>query len=321
MSQLPRWASDANFPAGSKPWNGEPTRVEPANTIKARGFAPGAKPPAGWFNHLFGILLDESNDQDTRLAALEVLTLQGAFDNSVLASNNPTIKLKASGAGVDFTVQDSAGRALLTVDGDAGSGHPSVAVGGTGWDEGLWVRGGATFALENATSRRVILRPSSATTANYDITFPPGEPPTKAVMRRGAGSTSASDWVAMDWGDTDGRGSGWDVSGASASYGTVVFTRGTWHRIGQVVSFAMKGTLTTDSGGVSDFVVPLPMGIAALGPGGLIATMMAQSDWNSMAQQWEIDDYNQYINCQVHNGSGAISTQQPWSVTGQFQLP
>src|SRR5699024_6810415 len=108
MAQIPEWATDNNYPAGSDPWSGKPTRVQPLSTTIAQGFVPGRVPPAEWFNWLFGTLFDESNDQDTRLAAIEAakVTIQEAFDASVAAGNNPTLKLKSGTPGDKFTIED-----------------------------------------------------------------------------------------------------------------------------------------------------------------------------------------------------------------------
>lgn len=78
-----RWASDANFPAGSDPWSGEPTKVAPDAGEIAAGHTPGVIVPAeteNWWK----------NRTDARLEALEgtetlVLAIDSAyFDDAVV---------------------------------------------------------------------------------------------------------------------------------------------------------------------------------------------------------------------------------------------
>jgi len=49
-TDLPVWATDASYPAGSDPWSGEPTKVEPLSGEQALGWEPGKKPAAEWMN-------------------------------------------------------------------------------------------------------------------------------------------------------------------------------------------------------------------------------------------------------------------------------
>lgn len=46
------WASDANYPAGSDPWSGQPTKAAPSSGVIAAGVAPGDMLPADWFNYI-----------------------------------------------------------------------------------------------------------------------------------------------------------------------------------------------------------------------------------------------------------------------------
>lgn len=58
------WASDANYPAGSDPWSGEPTKVAPTVGEIEDGHTPGVPVPAeteNWWK----------NRTDTRLSAIE----------------------------------------------------------------------------------------------------------------------------------------------------------------------------------------------------------------------------------------------------------
>ena len=44
------WASDTNYPAGSDPWDGQPTTAEPVSGRKATGWEPKKKPGAQQLN-------------------------------------------------------------------------------------------------------------------------------------------------------------------------------------------------------------------------------------------------------------------------------
>lgn len=57
-STTPDWASDTSYPAGSDPWSGTPTRVEPDPADRAKGLVPGTRPPAQWLNWIFGGVSD-----------------------------------------------------------------------------------------------------------------------------------------------------------------------------------------------------------------------------------------------------------------------
>jgi hypothetical protein len=52
------WATDAVFDDPGKPWDGLPTRGEPAAGRQASGFLPGERTPAPEINHLLGVTAD-----------------------------------------------------------------------------------------------------------------------------------------------------------------------------------------------------------------------------------------------------------------------
>lgn len=52
------FATDPNFPAGSDPWSGTPTRVAPSAGQLAAGFAPATQVPAQHLNWILGTLAD-----------------------------------------------------------------------------------------------------------------------------------------------------------------------------------------------------------------------------------------------------------------------
>lgn len=60
------WATEANYPAGANPWNGQPTKVAPVGDI----FTPNTKPPAQTFN---AILSEIAQDNTAALQALGAL--------------------------------------------------------------------------------------------------------------------------------------------------------------------------------------------------------------------------------------------------------
>lgn len=50
------WATDANYPAGGNPWNGQPTKVAPLAGAQAAGLAPKDNPPAQTINYMFWLV-------------------------------------------------------------------------------------------------------------------------------------------------------------------------------------------------------------------------------------------------------------------------
>lgn len=66
----PLFANTANYPAGSDPWSGGPSKVDPGAGIKAQGFVPGDKLPAQFVNWLLNAQGGWLSYQDT----LEVRT-------------------------------------------------------------------------------------------------------------------------------------------------------------------------------------------------------------------------------------------------------
>lgn len=57
-TDIPEWASDANYPAGSEAWSGTPTRVEPDPDQLGTGNVPEERPPAQHHNWITGLLAD-----------------------------------------------------------------------------------------------------------------------------------------------------------------------------------------------------------------------------------------------------------------------
>lgn len=65
-TQLPLWATDANYPAGSDPWAGSPTKVAPTSGDQARGWTPNQEPSPqafNWWKNLVGQWFTWLDDQ------------------------------------------------------------------------------------------------------------------------------------------------------------------------------------------------------------------------------------------------------------------
>ena len=97
---VPDWATNTNHAAGSDPWSGLATKVDPGAGVYATGFIPDQQPPAEWFNYLFNLYSDwiqwleswRTGDGVTRsifLSALEGVNASGAswaFTSAVASS-------------------------------------------------------------------------------------------------------------------------------------------------------------------------------------------------------------------------------------------
>lgn len=53
---VPTWATDTNYDASGKPWNGTPTKVDPVTALKEQGYAPADKPTAQTMNHQLNLI-------------------------------------------------------------------------------------------------------------------------------------------------------------------------------------------------------------------------------------------------------------------------
>lgn len=257
MAQLPRWSSDPNFPAGSQPWNGQPTRVEPLATIKARGFLPGTVPPAGWFNWLLGLLFDESNDQDTRLTAAEARTLQDSYDASVAAGETlPTIQIGSA----PITIRGPLLGGEAVVFQARGTSPAVIMQPGSAGEETLRVQNaGAILLQEEGSNNGFSVRAPDVMSGGHGITVPDAANETsKAALVRAPGTgTQATEWAK--WEDLDSNPA-WSPT---PTYGTNVSgmgtVRGTWSQVGKSVSFSANGTVNISSAGQPfTFTIPAP---------------------------------------------------------------
>jgi len=66
------WSTDTNYPTGSLPWSGTPTRVEPPAGYEQIGFTPSGSVPAQYLNYVLGQATDYVSGG-----------LQSAYDRSV----------------------------------------------------------------------------------------------------------------------------------------------------------------------------------------------------------------------------------------------
>jgi hypothetical protein len=57
-TDIPTWATDTNYPAGTDAWSGTATKVEPTSGQKAAGWEPGQRPPAQYQNWWMGLVSD-----------------------------------------------------------------------------------------------------------------------------------------------------------------------------------------------------------------------------------------------------------------------
>jgi hypothetical protein len=95
---LPEWATDANYPAGSDPWSGTPTRVEPSAGEIAAGSTPGTGLAAQLFNWLNGALSEWVTHLDDR-----VMLISDHFvsdPSNVWSTSTGAVVSSASRAGV-----------------------------------------------------------------------------------------------------------------------------------------------------------------------------------------------------------------------------
>lgn len=81
-TDLPVWATDANYPAGADPWAETATKVEPLAGEQAAGHAPDQKPPAqymNWWMHLvyLWIAYVDAGEWDGDLHVTGDLTVDG----------------------------------------------------------------------------------------------------------------------------------------------------------------------------------------------------------------------------------------------------
>ncbi|MFW6087765.1 MAG: glycine-rich domain-containing protein, partial [Myxococcota bacterium] len=85
-NEVPTWATDDNYSAPGTSFDGKPTKVDPGAGQKAKGFAPGQRPPARWGNwwkNLVGAWLSwldgHLSEDGSRLQADNGLTVVGTF--------------------------------------------------------------------------------------------------------------------------------------------------------------------------------------------------------------------------------------------------
>lgn len=178
-------------------------------------------------------------------------TMQDALNKSFAAGDNPTMLLPG-GNSMDF----ASNRTISFRDGVV------YFWKGPDLDEAIRLAFGAKlgFDADDGVLAFSVGAPASAT--RHGITTPAAPNTTsKAAFVRAPGTdTQAAEWMPMDWGDTDGGGSGWTatVSNVTGTLSNVLVTHGKWSRSGGVVDFSIYGTADSSDSGKGDFTVGMP---------------------------------------------------------------
>lgn len=133
---VPFWATTANYPAGSSPWSGTPTKA--THPSPQGGFVPGQGAAAEYMNKL----LHDAFDVDASAkAAISTLTDYVGQMNVLVYSKNA---LTATAADATVPVWDAVSRRWVTVGGDSGA-KPFYSFDGKTWVVGSFT-GNPSFA-------------------------------------------------------------------------------------------------------------------------------------------------------------------------------
>lgn len=93
---IPFYAENTDYPAGTDPWSGQVTKVDPGLATRNTGFLPNTRPPAewfNWFNNAVGKWLDY-------LADVAFMNWQFVITKDVLGAALDTANERRNGAGV-----------------------------------------------------------------------------------------------------------------------------------------------------------------------------------------------------------------------------
>lgn len=119
-SDLPNWATDANYAAGAEPEQGTPTKVEPISSKQASGWRPEEKPKAqslNWWQNLVyqWVLYVDSNSIDGDLTVSGDLHVDGIISPSGTLQLDGAVESQGpiTATGSDIT----AGGNLIAADG------------------------------------------------------------------------------------------------------------------------------------------------------------------------------------------------------------
>jgi hypothetical protein len=141
---LPKFATDANYSAGSKPWSSQPTKVKPPGGNLASGHVPEEEPPAEWENWVKNNMVEWIN---------QLIPTMFSFRRQTHEFTNQS----GTASGVPMPIVVSLGQQLGLLGNPNGTGqrvHHSL----TGFD---WVPAAeAAHAVSNVVD--VIAKPSDA---------------------------------------------------------------------------------------------------------------------------------------------------------------
>lgn len=118
-TRIPTWATDANYPAGSNPWNATPIKVEPSSGIKAAGHTPDTRPPPQWMNDWQNLVGDGWIDYFDKRRIL----IADEFTGDQI---NRGIWQDASGHSGVAVGQDNTGFGVVFIEATAGDANPVV---------------------------------------------------------------------------------------------------------------------------------------------------------------------------------------------------
>ena len=192
----------------------------------------------------------------------------------------------------------------------------------------LHVDEGGHARFDGATDGSFSIGAPLVSTPHGATTPPAPNTASKAALVRAAGTgTQASEWMPMDWGDTDGGGSGWDATvthqGGGLSGTTVTY--GSWSKIGNRVSFDLRGE-TTHQGTITlgNFRVKLPspapdnklagvanIGATLSGPSLAAAGFLSASGASSGAAQPD-------VSVMVTANEGTAPGARAWQISGSY---
>ena len=193
-----------------------------------------------------------------RVTAAEARTLQGVFDVSLeMVGDTPTATIDVP-FDAKFVVAGEGSRELRSGrTGFAALDLTPFAEDGVALD--IKDRGYVQFQGD-AGSFRVAADAAVATHGMQTPSAPNAT--TKAALVRAPGTgTQPTEWMPMDWGDTDGGGSGWamNLTGIGIPSGSTPTGQGRWQRVGDVVSFSATGDMRVDPATTALFVdLPVP---------------------------------------------------------------
>ncbi|MBC7170904.1 MAG: hypothetical protein H5U40_00665, partial [Polyangiaceae bacterium] len=211
-----------------------------------------------------GLTLDPNDNAQLAAAIRSSTSLQDAFNKSVSGGESPMI---ASGAEaiLDFASSGNSvfGRAASAIPTFAGLRNARVYVDPEEKAALYLLKAGRLELGDLDSSARVGWSAPDVVTDSYNVQMPPAAPASKGalVARPRVGDDCASEFTPLDWGDTNGGGSGWTatVSGYFGDMSGAVVSRGMWSRVGNIVSFSIVGNVDVASGGTGWFDISRPV--------------------------------------------------------------